>query len=65
MTLLQFIDSKLEEDSVIGDIARDIKRDPAFKAIKTDEERLEYLSIVTSEVSEAYDEFLDQFNSVK
>lgn len=65
MTLLQFIKSKLEEDSQAGDIARDTQRVKEFKELKTDKERLEFLKIATSNVSEAYDAFLDEFKSVR
>jgi hypothetical protein len=65
MTLLQFIKSKLEEDTPVGDLARDIQRDMEFKALTTDKERLSRLSFVTRNVSEAYEEFLEEFNSVK
>lgn len=61
MTLLQFISSKLEEDTPIGDLARDAKDDSKFKELKTDKERLEYLSSATHQVSEIYDEFLQEF----
>ena len=65
MTLLQFIQSKLEEDTPVGDLARDANSDTKFKDRNTDEERLSYLSFATSSVSDVYDEFLEEFNSVK
>ncbi len=65
MTLLQFIQSKLEEETPVGDLARDANGDKEFNARNTDEERLSYLSFVASSVSDIYDEFLEEFNSVK
>jgi hypothetical protein len=65
MTLLQFIESKSKEETPIGDLARDTYRDKEFQTIQTDEERLSHLSYVTGNVSEVYDDFLKEFNSVK
>lgn len=65
MTLLQFITSKLEEDSPTGDLARDIKSDKDFKECKTDKERLSYLSFQTNGIAAEYEQFLEEFNSIK
>lgn len=62
MSLQKFINSKLEEDTPIGDLARDIMRDKEFQSIQTDEEKLSYLSFVTNEIKEVYEEFLNEFN---
>jgi hypothetical protein len=65
MTLLQFIKSKLEEDSQVGDVARDSQRDQDFKELKTDEERLQHLKLKCSNVREAYDAFKYEFKLAK
>jgi len=64
MTLLQFINSKLEEETPVGDLARDAKSDSKFKKIKTDKERLEYLECETHKISDVYADFLDEFNAI-
>jgi hypothetical protein len=65
MTLLQFIKSKLEDDTPIGDLARAANEDKEFNSRKTDKERLSYLSFATTNISDVYDDFLEEFNSVK
>jgi len=64
MTLLQFINSKLEEETPIGDLARDAKEDSKLKALKTDKERLEYLEYETYKISDVYEDFLNEFNAL-
>lgn len=64
MTLLEFINVKLEEESPVGDLARDAITDSKFKKIKTDKERLEYLEYETYKISEVYEDFLDEFNAI-
>lgn len=65
MTLLQFIRLKLEEDTPVGDIARDANNDKEFKAKETDKERFSYLEFACHNVTEAYHQFLKEFNSLK
>ncbi len=65
MTLLQFIKSKLDEDSQVGDVARDSQRDADFKELKTDDERLEHLKRKLINVREAFKAFKSEFKSVK
>jgi hypothetical protein len=65
MTLLQFIKSKLDEDSQVGDVARDSQRDAEFKELKTDKERLQHLKLACSNMREAYDSFKSEFKLVK
>lgn len=65
MTLLQFIKSKLEEDSQVGDVARDSQRDADFKELKTDDERLEHLKRKLINVRESFKAFKSEFKSVK
>lgn len=64
MTLLQFIYSKLKEETPVGDLARDANSDSKFKKIKTDKERLEYLKYETYKVIDVYEDFLDEFNAI-
>lgn len=65
MTVLQFLDSKLDEDTPTGDLARDAKRDKGFAEKTSDTERLSYLEYATRNLGDVYEMFLAEFNSVK
>ncbi|MEO6174688.1 MAG: hypothetical protein ABIP27_06020 [Flavobacterium circumlabens] len=65
MTLLQFIDSKLDEETPVGDLANDAKKDSKFQTLKNDKDRLEYLSESTHAIREVYKDFLKEFKLIK
>lgn len=65
MTLLQFLESKLNENTPTGDLARDAKHDSEFIEKKSDTERLSYLKYATRNLGDVYEMFLSEFNSVK
>ena len=66
MTLLQFIESKLNEDTSIGDLARDAKEDKEFKKRKTDKERFSYLEFQTQRggTVDVFNEFIEEFRII-
>jgi hypothetical protein len=65
MTLLQFIKSKLEEDTPMGDLSRDAYHDKNFRQIRTDEEKLNYLVTKTSSIASVFEEFKELFEESK
>lgn len=64
MTLLQFFNTKLGEDSPIGDLANDVLNDKEFLELTTDSERISYLERITINLGNLYPEFLKEFNSI-
>lgn len=66
MSLKTFVNSKALEDSPVGDFAKDLLRDPKFKVISTQSERLKYirnLYLIQEDVRLARIEFLKEYKN--
>lgn len=64
MTILQFINSKLDEETPVGDFARDTIRDAEFKMRKSDKERTDYLEFAAGgRTGDIFQEFMDEFKA--
>lgn len=56
-----FIRSKLNEDTPVGDLARDIKGDREFPRDGTEQEQIRYLVWEARETSDIFSEFMREY----
>lgn len=58
---LKFIKSMAEEDTPLGDLAKDILRDKNFPMEKSEKEMISYLEFKTSAVSDVFKELIKEY----
>ncbi|WP_143056006.1 MULTISPECIES: hypothetical protein [unclassified Flavobacterium] len=64
MTILQFIKSKLDQDTPEGDLARDAYKDKSFRALRTDAERKNHLQFNKAGIAHIVESFFEEFNEI-
>lgn len=64
MTLLQFIKSKLEQDTPEGDLARDLYSDKEFRAHRTDDLRKIHIEVNNGGIGDVAERFFEEFDEI-
>lgn len=64
MTLLQFVKSKLDQDTPEGDLARDLYSNKEFRAHRTDELRRVHIEVNTGGIAEVAERFFGEFDEI-